>query len=178
MVLHPWHEVEVGENAPAEVHAIIEIPRGSRAKYELDKETGLIKLDRVLHGSMMYPTHYGIIPQTLFDDGDPLDILVLTDVPLVPLTLTSVRIVGVMRMIDQNVPDDKIIGVVKADPTVGHIQDIDDLPEHFFVETRHFFENYTKLEGKSVQVPTFLGKEAAFEAIVHSQKLYNEAFPK
>jgi inorganic pyrophosphatase len=175
---HPWHGVPVGKNAPSIVNGIVEIPKGSRAKYEIDKETGLIKLDRVLYGSMMYPAHYGIIPQTLFDDGDPLDILILTQVPLVPLTLVSCRIIGVMRMIDQGVPDDKILAVVEKDPSVFDIHDIKDLPALFIEELRNFFENYTKLEGKSVQVPEFLGKEAAYKTLEHSIELYNEAFVK
>jgi inorganic pyrophosphatase len=173
---HPWHDVSVGKNPPTLVNGIVEIPKGSRAKYEIDKETGLIKLDRVLYGSMMYPTHYGIIPQTLFDDGDPLDILILTQVTLVPLTLVSCRIIGVMRMIDQGVPDDKIIAVADKDPSVLDIQNIEDLPQLFIEELRNFFENYTKLEGKSVQVPEFLGKEAAYATLAHSIELYKEKF--
>ena len=173
---HPWHDVSVGKNSPELVNGIVEIPKGSRAKYEIDKESGLIKLDRVLYGSMMYPAHYGIIPQTLFDDGDPLDILILTQVPLVPLTLVSCRIIGVMRMIDQGIPDDKIIAVAEKDPSVFHIQNIEDLPQLFLEELRNFFENYTKLEGKSVQVPEFLGKEVAYAALAHSVELYDEKF--
>lgn len=173
---HPWHDVSVGKNQPALVNGIVEIPKGSRAKYEIDKTSGLITLDRVLYGSMMYPAHYGIIPQTLFDDGDPLDILILTQVPLVPLTLVSTRIIGVMRMIDQGVPDDKILAVAEKDPSVFHIHDIEDLPELFLEELKNFFENYTKLEGKSVQVPEFLNKEAAYATLAHSIELYKEKF--
>ncbi len=176
MIKHPWHEVSKGKNPPSIVNAIIEIPKGSRAKYEIDKDSGLIKLDRVLYGSMMYPTHYGIIPQTLFDDGDPLDILVLTQVTLVPLTLVSTKVIGVMRMIDQGIPDDKIIAVVESDPSVSHINDIDELPHTFKEELRNFFENYTKLEGKTVTVPHFLNKEEAQNIIEYSIKLYEEKF--
>jgi inorganic pyrophosphatase len=176
MIKHPWHEVATGKNVPAIVNAVIEIPKGSRAKYEIDKASGLIKLDRVLYGSMMYPAHYGIIPQTLFDDGDPLDILVLTQVPLVPLTLVSSRVIGVMRMIDQGVPDDKILAVAETDPSVSHIHDIEDLPQTFKDELKNFFENYTKLEGKDVQVPEFLNKKIAMKTIEHSINLYNRTF--
>ena len=176
MIKHPWHEVPIGRNPPSIVNAIIEIPKGSRAKYEIDKDSGLIKLDRVLYGSMMYPTHYGIIPQTLFDDGDPLDILVLTQVTLVPLTLVSTKVIGIMRMIDQGIPDDKIIAVVESDPSVSHINDIDELPQTFKEELRNFFENYTKLEGKTVTVPHFLNKEEAQNIIDYSIKLYEEKF--
>ncbi len=176
MIKHPWHEVRIGKKSPEIVNAVIEIPKGSRAKYEIDKESGLIKLDRVLYGSMMYPTHYGIIPQTLFDDGDPLDILILTQVVLVPLTLVSVKVIGVMRMIDQGVPDDKIIAVVSSDPAVSSMDDIDDLPQNLKDELKNFFENYTQLEGKVVSVPAFLDKKAAFETIEHSIDLYNKKF--
>jgi inorganic pyrophosphatase len=177
MIKHPWHEVSLGKNPPEIVNAVVEIPKGSRAKYEIDKDSGLIKLDRVLYGSMMYPAHYGIIPQTLFDDGDPLDILVLTQVTLVPLTLVSAKVIGVMRMIDQGIPDDKILAVAEKDPSVAHINDIHDLPQTFIDELKNFFENYTKLEGKSVQVPEFLSKKAAFDTIAHSVGLYQKTFP-
>jgi inorganic pyrophosphatase len=173
---HPWHDVSMGKNPPSLVNGIVEIPKGSRAKYEIDKASGLIMLDRVLYGSMMYPAHYGIIPKTLFDDGDPLDILILTQVPLVPLALVSARVIGVMRMIDQGVPDDKIIAVAEKDPSVFHIENIEDLPNLFLEELKNFFENYTKLEGKSVQVPEFLGKEEAYETIKHSIDLYQKKF--
>jgi inorganic pyrophosphatase len=178
MIAHPWHEVPVGDKAPSVVNAVVEIPKGSRAKYEIDKKTGLIKLDRVLYGSMMYPAHYGIIPQTLFDDGDPLDILIFTQVPLVPLTLVSVKVIGVMRMIDQGVPDDKILAVAATDPSVQGINDIADLPNHMLIELKNFFENYTKLEGKIVTVPEFLGKEAAYITIDRSIGLYDSNFKK
>ena len=173
---HPWHDVSFGKNSPSVVNAIVEIPKGSRAKYEIDKESGLIKLDRVLYGSMMYPVHYGIIPRTLFDDGDPLDILVLTQVTLVPLTIVSARVIGVMRMIDQGVPDDKIIAVAATDPSVSDIKNINELPQHFLEELKNFFENYTKLEGKVVTVPAFLDTEAAYKTIEYSIKLYGEKF--
>ncbi len=177
MIKHPWHEVKIGKNPPEIVNAIIEIPKGSRAKYEIDKDSGLIKLDRVLYGSMMYPAHYGIIPQSLFDDGDPLDIMVLTQVTLVPLTLVSAKVIGVMRMIDQGIPDDKIIAVAETDPSVSHIENIDELPQTFKDELQNFFENYTKLEGKVVTVPQFLDKKAALETVKHSLSLYIKTYP-
>jgi inorganic pyrophosphatase len=175
-MFHPWHQVSAGDKCPEIVTAVVEIPKGGRAKYEIDKESGLIRLDRVLYGSMMYPTHYGIIPQTLFDDGDPLDILILTQVTLAPLTLVTARVVGVMRMIDQGVADDKIIAVAEKDMSVVHIQDINDLNAPFMDELRHFFENYTRLEGKSVQVPAFLDKKTAKKVILRSLKMYKEKF--
>lgn len=176
MIRHPWHEIRTGKQAPEIVNAVIEIPKGSRAKYEVDKESGLIKLDRVLYGSMMYPIHYGIIPQTLFDDGDPLDIMVLTQVTLVPLSLVQAKVVGVMRMIDQGVPDDKIIAVAATDPSVSYVNDIDEVSEIFKDELKHFFENYTQLEGKKVSVPAFLPKNTAFDTIQYSIELYNKSF--
>lgn len=183
-VKHPWHEVSVGKIPPSPsnrdastvVNAIIEIPKGSRAKYEIDKDSGLIKLDRVLRGSMMYPLHYGIIPQTLFDDGDPLDIMVLMQVTVVPLTLVSCRVIGVMRMIDQGVGDDKILAVAEHDPSVSDINDVSDLSESFKMELKDFFENYTSLEGKKVEITDFLDRQKAADTIEYSLKLYQQKF--
>jgi inorganic pyrophosphatase len=174
--MHPWHDISAHKNSPETCHAVVEIPKGSRAKYEIDKPTGLIKLDRVLHGSMVYPLHYGIIPQTLFDDGDPLDVMIITQVTVVPLTLINARIIGVMRMIDQGIPDDKILAVAEGDPSVSTIYDIEDVPQSLKLELKHFFENYTVLEGKSVQVPAFLDKKSAFAKIEYSRKLYDQKF--
>ncbi len=178
MIQHPWHEVQIGERAPQIVNAVVEIPRGSPAKYEIDKASGLIRLDRTLHGSMVYPTHYGIIPQTVFDDGDPLDILLLLPQTVVPLTLVYARVVGVMRMIDQGIDDHKIIAVADNDHTQQHIQDIQDLDKSFLAELRDFFENYTNLEGKIVTVPEFWDKNKAFQVIEQSQKMYRQLFVK
>lgn len=173
---HPWHEVNVGKTPPSVVNAIIEIPKGSRAKYEIDKASGLIKLDRVLRGSMAYPLHYGIIPQSLFDDGDPLDIMVLMQVTVVPLTLVSCRVIGVMRMIDQGVADDKILAVAENDPSVSDIHDISDLSESFKLELKDFFENYTVLEGKKVEITGFLDRQKAADTIEYALKLYQQKF--
>ncbi len=175
-VKHPWHEVNVGKTPPNIVNAIIEIPKGSRAKYELDKDSGLIKLDRVLRGSMAYPLHYGIIPQTLFDDGDPLDIMVLMQVTVVPLTLVSCRVIGVMKMIDQGVGDDKILAVAENDPSVSDIHDVTDLSDSFKLELKDFFENYTVLEGKKVEITGFLDRQKAANTIEYSLKLYQQKF--
>ena len=176
MIQHPWHEVNIGKMPPTIVNAIIEIPKGSRAKYEIDKASGLIKLDRVLRGSMVYPLHYGIIPQTLFDDGDPLDIMVLMQVTVVPLTLVSCRVIGVMRMIDQGVEDDKILAVAEGDSSVADIRDISDLSDSFKLELKDFFENYTVLEGKKVQITGFLDLQKAAQTIEYSAKLYQQKF--
>lgn len=178
MSLHPWHEVSVGVHPPDQVNAIIEIPKGSRAKYEIDKESGLIKLDRVIYASMYYPLNYGFIPQTLGEDHDPLDIVVLTQVTVVPGCLIPCKIIGVMQMIDQGEADDKIIAVAEQDPSVSHIQDVKDLPQHLRAELKHFFESYKQLENKKVIVDEFLSKEKAEAILQASIKLYNETFAK
>ena len=178
MVKHPWHEVPVGENPPERVNGIIEIPKGSRAKYEIDKDSGLIKLDRVLYASMYYPLNYGFIPQTLGEDHDPLDIVVLTQVTVVPRCIIPSKVIGVMRMIDRGEADDKIIAVCEQDVSVSHIEDVDHLPEFFRVELKHFFENYKTLENKKVIVDEFQSKEKAMEIITQSVDLYKKTYSK
>lgn len=178
MVQHPWHEVSVGVEPPARVNGIIEIPKGSRAKYEIDKDSGLIKLDRVLYASMYYPLNYGFIPQTLGEDHDPLDIVVLTQVTVVPRCLIAAKVIGVMRMIDHEEADDKIIAVAEQDASVSHIDDVSVLPEYFRVELKHFFENYKVLENKKVIVDEFQSKEKAMEIITESINLYQKNFPR
>jgi inorganic pyrophosphatase len=178
MVQHPWHEVRTGINPPEYLNGIIEIPRGSRAKYEIDKESGLIKLDRVIYASMYYPLNYGFIPQTLGEDHDPLDIVVLTQVSVVPRCMIPCRVIGVMRMVDRGEADDKIIAVADQDASVSHIKEINELPDFFRVELKHFFENYKTLENKKVVVDDFLGKEKAFEIVKQSIDLYQKTFPK
>lgn len=178
MVQHPWHEVRIGADPPEKLNAIIEIPRGSRAKYEIDKESGLIKLDRVIYASMYYPLNYGFIPQTLGEDHDPLDIVVLTQVSVVPRCLIPSKVIGVMRMIDRGEADDKIIAVAEQDASVSHIQDVSELPEFFRVELKHFFENYKTLENKKVVVDEFLGRAQAFPIIERSIQFYQESFKK
>lgn len=176
MVQHPWHEVSTGENPPYNVNAIIEIPKGSRAKYEIDKASGLIKLDRVIYASMYYPLNYGFIPQTLGEDHDPLDIVVLTQVTVVPRCLINAKVIGVMQMIDHGEADDKIIAVAETDQSVSHISDVADLPQHLVLELKHFFENYKTLEDKKVVVDEFLPREEAYRIIENSIRLYNETF--
>ena len=178
MVKHPWHEVSTGENPPEHVNGIIEIPKGSRAKYEIDKESGLIKLDRVLYASMYYPLNYGFIPQTLGEDHDPLDIVVLTSVTVVPRCLIPSKVIGVMRMIDRGEADDKIIAVAEQDVSVSHIESMDNVPNYLLQELRHFFENYKTLENKKVVVDEFQSKEKAMEIITESIRYYKQEFPK
>jgi inorganic pyrophosphatase len=177
MVQHPWHEVSIGVNPPQYVNALIEIPRGSRAKYEIDKESGLIKLDRVIYASMYYPLNYGFIPQTMGEDHDPLDIVVLTQVSVVPLCLIPSKVIGVMQMVDRGEADDKIIAVAEQDPSVSHLNDVKDLPDFLRAELKHFFENYKTLENKKVIVDEFLPREEAFKIIETSIQYYRKNKP-
>ncbi|MBU3659942.1 MAG: inorganic diphosphatase [Flavobacteriales bacterium] len=172
-----WHSVENHFEGDI-VEGIIEIPKGSRAKYELDKESGLLRLDRVLYSSVYYPANYGFIPKTYCDDKDPLDILVISQIDIVPMCLVSAKIIGVMRMLDQGEADDKIIAVAAGDPSVNHINDISELPQHFVFELRNFFEDYKKLENKTVVVEDFLDKTTAMKILQESIELYNTTFLK
>jgi inorganic pyrophosphatase len=174
MVAHPWHELAIGKNPPEQLHAVIEIPRGSRAKYEVDKDSGLIKLDRVIYASMYYPLNYGFIPQTLGEDGDPLDIVVLTQVSVVPLCIIPCRVIGLMRMIDRGENDDKIIAVAEEDASVNHILDVSHLPAYFHQELKHFFENYKTLENRKVVVNDFQPRAEAFRVVEQSIANYRQ----
>ena len=178
MIKHPWHEVSTGENPPEFVNGIIEIPKGSRAKYEVDKDSGLIKLDRVLYASMYYPLNYGFIPQTLGEDHDALDIVILTQVSVVPLCIVPSKVIGVMRMIDKGEADDKIIAVAADDVSVSHIHDVTDMPEYFRVELKHFFENYKTLENKKVIVDEFQSRDKAMDIIKEGITLYQQVYKK
>lgn len=170
---HPWHQVSYGENAPEIVNGIIEIPKNTRAKYELDKESGMLKMDRVLYSSMYYPANYGFIPQTYCDDKDPLDIVVLSQVTIVPMCIVEARVIGVMQMLDNGEKDDKIIAVAENDMSVNHIRDIEELPKHFFRELKNFFEDYKKLENKTVEVEEFQNAEKAREIVKQSMLDYS-----
>jgi inorganic pyrophosphatase len=171
---NPWHLVSPGDDIPNMVNAIIEIPKGSRAKYELDKETGMLLLDRVLYSSVHYPANYGFIPRTYCDDNDPLDIMVFSSEQIYPLTIVRAKIIGVMRMIDNGEADDKLIAVAANDMSVKHINDINELPEHFTRELRHFFEEYKRLENKTVAVEEFLGKKEAQKTLLENIADYNQ----
>src|SRR5690348_1882483 len=151
-MLHPWHDVSPGEHLPREFRTIIEIPFGSSVKYELDKESGLLKMDRVLYSAVYYPANYGFIPQTLAEDDDPLDVLVLCQEAVVPLTLIHARAIGLMTMIDSGKRDHKIIAVATQDPEFNSYHEAAEMPEHRLSMLRRFFLDYKQLEGKAVEV--------------------------
>ena len=176
-VLHPWHGAEFGENAPEVVNALIEIPQGSKSKYEIDKKTGLLKLDRVIYSSFHYPVNYGFIPRTLGKDGDPLDILVMCSESIQPLCLVEAFVIGNMQMIDTGLIDDKIIAVAVKDPGVNYITCLEEVPKHFFSVLKNYFEQYKVLENKMVEINDFQDKEDAFRVINESIEYYNEKFP-
>ncbi|MCZ7612943.1 MAG: inorganic diphosphatase [Ignavibacteriaceae bacterium] len=172
--MNPWHQVNPGSEAPQVVNSIIEIPKGSKAKYELDKNSGLIKLDRVLFSAVHYPANYGFIPQTYCEDNDPLDILVICSIDVDPLCIIETRVLGVMHMVDEKMKDDKIIGVAKNDIALNYINDLSELPPHTMVELQRFFEDYKKLENKQVTVKNFLGKQEAYKIINDSLDLHDK----
>ncbi len=173
---HPWHGIPTGANSPRLVNAIIEIPQGSRCKYEIDKESGLLMLDRVIYSSFYYPCNYGFIPQTYGGDKDPLDILVITSVPVQAMCIVQAKVLGVMQMVDNGEADDKIIAVAANDPSVNHYNNIEELPKHFFDELRHFFEEYKKLENKTVKVDEIRDKTVALSIIQDAIDFYIETF--
>ncbi len=178
MATNLWHDVPLGDNVPEQFNTIIEIPRGSANKYEVDKETGLIKLDRVLYSSQYYPFDYGFAPQTYWHDDDPLDVMVLSTFPLVPGLLLEVRPVGVLGMIDGGESDDKIVAVPSEDPRYNHIQKLSDVGEHQLVEIEHFFQTYKLLQGKEVETTGFRDKAEALKTVTESVELYNDKFSK
>lgn len=159
--MHPWHDIPNGPKAPEEVAAAIEIPKGDKVKYELDKQTGFLRVDRILYSSVVYPANYGFIPRTLGDDGDALDVLVLMQEPVVPLAVLRVRPIGMMDMLDQGQHDEKIIAVHLDDPEFNEYRDIGELPMHRLRELRRFFQDYKKLERKEVEVTDFFGPDDA-----------------
>ncbi|MDK2849648.1 MAG: inorganic pyrophosphatase [Candidatus Woesearchaeota archaeon] len=176
--MDPWKDIETGRNVPKVVNAVIEIPMGSRNKYELDKKTGLIKLDRVVYSSVSYPGDYGFIPQTLWDDGDPLDVLVITRFPSHPLVLMEVRPIGVMKIIDDSERDDKIIAVPLGDPFFEKINDVKELQPHILEEIKNFFEIYKQLQNKVVKVEKLLNRKEAYKSIERAVKLFKKKFEK
>ncbi len=175
-----WHDVSAGKKIPEEFNTIIEIPKGSFNKYEIDKETGLIALDRANYSYAPYPFDYGYVPQTLWDDGDPLDVIVLTTFPLAPGILVRVRPVAVMDMTDSGDSDYKVIAVPVEDKRWDDTQDLPDLNKHMIKEFTHFFETYKQLKGKPapVTINSVMDKKAALEAVKKSISLYQTKYKK
>ncbi len=171
-----WHDMDPKQVTPTDFSAVIEIPKGSNCKYELDKYTGLLRLDRVLYTSTHYPANYGFIPRTYADDGDPLDVLVLCDASIHPSTLIRVYPIGVMRMLDDGHIDDKIIAIPFSDPTYNNIRSIDELPSHIFDEIMHFFKVYKQLENKQTDVKTLYDREEAEKIVREAIDGYVEKF--
>ena len=173
-----WHDIDKERITENKFEALIEIPKGSKAKYELDKETGLLRLDRVLYTSTVYPANYGFIPRTLADDGDPLDVLVLCNEPISPMTLVTCMPIGVIKMVDGGALDEKIIAVPLNDPNYKHFYDIKELPSHVFDEMMHFFEVYKMLEHKQTAVKEICHKYEAIECVRKCIAMYGEKFSK
>lgn len=171
---HAWHDIPAGDEAPEKINTIIEIPQGGKVKYELEKATGLMRVDRVLYSSVIYPANYGFIPQSFGDDNDPLDVLVLMQEPVVPLSILRARPIGLMKMIDQGQDDDKIICVHLDDPAFNGHYHIWEIPDHRLRELKRFFEDYKKLEEKEVSVEDFMGPDKARTVVRKSLKRYRE----
>lgn len=171
-----WHDISKERIKPNDFVAVIEITKGSKKKYELDKETGLIILDRILYTSTHYPANYGFIPRTYGDDLDPLDVLVLCSEPIEPLSLVRCYPIGVMNMIDNWMGDEKIIAIPFNDPNFNVYKNIDELPPHLFSEMRHFFSVYKELENKETAVNEFGGPKEAMEIIEYCIENYNKEF--
>jgi inorganic pyrophosphatase len=174
--MNAWHDVELGDHVERHFRAVIEIPKGSKVKYELDKGTGLLWLDRVLHSAVHYPANYGFLPRTYCEDGDPLDVLVLGQEPVVPLCILRARAIGVMTMRDEKGQDDKIIAVHVDDPEYAHYTDVGELPPHRLLELERFFLDYKVLEKKTVEVQHPRGRADAQRVIKDAIALYQRTF--
>ncbi len=170
---HAWHDVTPGELIPQQFLSVVEIPTGSSVKYELDKRTGLLKMDRMLYSAVHYPANYGFIPQTFAEDDDPLDVLVLCQEPVAPLTLVEARAIGLMTMIDSGKKDHKILAVAVHDPDYNHFEEASELPPHRLTMLRRFFQDYKMLEGKSVEVEEFEPAEKALPVIEDALERYS-----
>jgi len=171
---HPWHDIPCDEPVDESFPAFIEIPKGSKVKYELDKETGLLKVDRILFSAVHYPANYGFIPRTYCDDGDPLDVLVLCQEPVTPFCIMRARAIGVMQMRDEKGGDDKIIAVHMDDPAYNQYSHIREVPQHLLAELKRFFEDYKTLERKSVEVDELLGPYEAAKILRSSIEMYKK----
>src|SRR5436309_7391184 len=172
-MLHPWHDVTPGEHLPQEFNALVEIPMGSSVKYELDKRTGLLRLDRVLYSAVFYPANYGFIPQTFAEDDDPLDVLVLCQEAVAPMTLVAARAIGLMTMVDSGKRDHKILAVAVGDPEYNSFREAAELPGHRLTMLRRFFQDYKFLEGKAVEVDDLEPAAAALPVIEDALARYS-----
>ena len=176
MIKHPWHQVSAGENAPKSVNTIIEITKGSKTKYELDKESGLLRLDRVLLTHLTYPVHYGFIPQTYCPDNDPLDVIVICSEQVIPSSIVEATVIGALHMIDGGQQDDKIIAVATHDHTVNTITSLEELPTDLLETIKQFFQNYKILEQKNVVIEKFFNKAEAQQLVLDAIELYKKEF--
>ena len=172
-MVHAWHDITPGEHIPNEFNAVIEIPFGSSVKYELDKSSGMIKLDRILYSAVYYPANYGFIPQTLAEDNDPLDVLVFCQEPVVPLTIIQARTVGLMTMIDGGKKDHKIISIATEDPEFNSYMEAEQMPPHRLTMLRRFFQDYKQLEGKAVEVDEIQPAKSAYPVIEDALSRYS-----
>jgi inorganic pyrophosphatase len=173
-MLHAWHDVSPGKDVPRDFQAVIEIPLGSNVKYELDKPTGLLKVDRIIHSAVFYPANYGFIPQTYAEDDDPLDVLVLCQEPVLPLALIHARAIGLMTMIDAGASDDKVIAVATNDPEFNQYVEANQLPQHRLLVVKRFFSDYKQLEGKKVEVEDIRPANAAVKVIEQALERYKK----
>ena len=175
-MVHAWHDIPVGPDAPDEFNVVIEVSKGYKVKYELDKETGMLLVDRVLYSSMVYPENYGFVPRTLAEDGDPLDVLVLMQTLVLPMSILKVRPIGYLPMTDDGEEDDNLVCVHVDDPQYTHITQLADFGAHRIEEIKQFFREYKNLEGKEVEVGDAEGPERAVETIKKGMSLYDEKF--
>ncbi len=171
---HSWHDISPGEHVPKEFNSVVEIPLGSSVKYELDKKTGLIRMDRPLYSAVYYPANYGFIPQSLAEDDDPLDVLVLAQDAVAPLTILPARAIGLMTMIDAGKKDHKIIAIATGDPEFNSYHQVSELPQHRRLVLRRFFQDYKKLENKAVEVEDIAPVEMAYPVIEDALNRYSE----
>ena len=174
--MNVWHDIDASRVTAEEFVAVIEISKGSKSKYELDKDTGMLLLDRILYTSTHYPANYGFIPRTFADDGDPLDVLVLCSEQIYPMTLVKCYPIGMITMIDSGSSDEKIIAIPKDDPMYNIYTDVSELPAHIFEEMKHFFSVYKMLENKTPQVDDIQDRTKAIETIAQCISLYNTKF--
>ncbi|NJR12668.1 inorganic diphosphatase [bacterium] len=176
--MHLWHNLTPGPKPPEIVYAVVEVPKGSRNKYEYSKTAGVIKLDRVLYSPMHYPGDYGFIPQTYFEDGDPMDILIMMNEPTFPGCVVEARVLGMMKLIDKGEMDYKVLAVPNNDPNYAHLKTFDDVPKHFLDEVEHFFITYKQLQKVSAISEGWIAMEGTHRAIQSAIQEYRQKFPR